>query len=245
MKYKLIILLAILAINSVSYSQPTATVQFFGGYSLPMGDYGGTFGETRETFTGNGNPDSNTYFMKSGFSYGIFVKIPIKKRSSFSIIGGICFNNFGQSKEYSDSTTSVSVVLKQSLLGITIGSQYDFGGRKSKIKPFLGAEFSGNFFDGKYTEDYIDSLETFEQDAAFRLGVNVTAGVDITVHNNIGVIIGTKFSYANLIGKSYKGDTRAAYNLNDGSHTLNNVNYPSRYITYLQFYGGMSFYFGR
>lgn len=245
MKYILIIITAILAISGITYTQPTATVQFIGGYSVPLGYYSGKFGETRATFTGNGNPDSLSYFMRPGFNYGIFVKVPISKRSPFSIRGGVAFNVFGQSKEYTETTGSVTVDLKQSLFGVTIGGEYEFGGRKSKVKPFVGAELSGNFFAGKYTEDYIDSVETFNLNAAFRLGVNLIAGVDVSLHNNIGVLVGGKFVMANLIGKSYQADTRTKYNLNDGSYTYNGVAYPSRNITFLQLYGGISFYFGR
>ncbi len=246
MKYILIIaIISMTFLNEISYSQPTATVQFIGGYSVPLGYYSGKFGDTREMFTGGGNPDSNTYFMRSGFNYGIFVKIPLNKKSPISIKGGIAFNVFGQSKEYIEGAGSVTVDLKQSLFGITLGGQYDFGGRKSKIKPFLGAELAGNFFAGKYTEDYVDSVETYSLNAAFRLGLNIVAGVDVTVHNNIGLLLGAKYAFANLVGKSYEADRRPRYNLNDKSYTLGNITYPTRNITYLQFYGGISFYFGR
>lgn len=246
MKYILIIfIISLTFLSEISYSQPTATVQFIGGYSVPLGDYSGKFGDTRDKFLANGNPDSNTYFMRSGFNYGIFVKVPINKKSPISIKGGIAFNIFSQSKEYTEGNSSVTVDLKQSLLGITLGGEYNFGGRKSKIIPFLGAEIAGNFFAGKYTEDYVDSVETFNLNAAFRLGINLVGGVDITVHNNIGILLGAKYAFANLVGKKYEADRRPYYNLNDDSYTLNNVNYPSRNITYLQIYGGMSFYFGR
>ena len=246
MKFYLVnICISLFVLINSAIAQPTATVQFIGGYSIPLGDYKGTFGETRDQFTGNGNPDSNTYFMKSGINYGIFVKVPISRKSPVSIKGGVAFNIFSQSKEYSEGTGSVTVDLKQSLFGITLGGEYDFGGKKSKIRPFLGAELSGNFFAVSYTEDYIDSTESFTLNAAFRIGVNVAAGVDVSVHNNIGFLVGAKYSFANLIGKNYEADTRSRYNLNDESHTINNIVYPSRNIIYLQLYGGLSFYFGR
>lgn len=240
-----ILFIGLLLTGNPVISQPTATVQFIGGYSMPLGDYKGNFGELREQFTGNGNPDSNTYFMKSGINYGIFVKVPISKKSKFSIKGGVAFNVFNQSKEYTESSGSITVDLKQSLFGITLGSDYDFGDKKNKLRPFIGAEFSGTFFAGSYTEDYVDSTESFSLNAAFRLGFNAAAGIDYTLHNNIGIIIGAKYSITNIIGKSYEADTRSKYNLNDAEYTINNIKYPSRTITFLQLYGGMSFYFGR
>lgn len=246
MKYitALLILIAI-STGNMTLSQPTATVQFIGGYSMPLGDYHGTFGDTRATFTGGGNPDSNSYFMKSGVNYAIFLKFPIIKKSPLSIKAGVGFNAFGQSKEYTESTGSVTVDLSQSILGIFAGAEYDFTNWKSKVRPFVGIELSANFISGKYTEDYIDSTETFDMKGAVRMGVNLSAGVDFVLHNNIGVMVGAKYSLANIIGKSYTADTRTTYGLNDDSFTVGNISYPSRNITFLQLYGGMSFYFGR
>ncbi len=231
-------------LNEIAYSQATATVQFVGGYSQPIGDYYGKFGDTRATFTGNGNPDSNSYFMKFGVNYGIFIKIPVTKKSNFSIKGGVNFHNFGQSKEYTEGG-SVTVSLKQNLFAVTIGGDYDFGHFKNKLRPFIGAEFSGTFFSGSYEEDYIDSVETLELNATFRMGVNLVAGADYRLHNNIGILAGARYVYANLIGKNYDADTKTRYGLNDKSYTSGNSTYPSRNITYLQFFGGLSFYFGR
>jgi hypothetical protein len=246
MKYiTLIAIILMVTAGNITYSQPSATVQFIGGYSVPLGDYTGTFGDTRDKFTGNGNPDSNTYFMKPGVNYGIFLKFPVKRESPFSIKGGIAFNAFGQSKVYEEGTGSVSVDLSQSILGITMGAEYDPVHWKSKIRPFFGAELSLNFISGKYTEDYIDSTETFDMKGATRVGVNLSAGVDFILHNNIGVLVGAKYVFANLIGKSYMEDTRKTYGLNDDAYTSGNISYPSRNITFLQLYGGMSFYFGR
>lgn len=246
MKYiTAIIILIAISQGNMSLSQPTATVQFIGGYSMPLGDYHGTFGETRATFLFGGNPDSNTYFMKSGVNYAIFLKFPVSKKSPFSIKAGVGFNSFGQSKEYTEGTGSITVDLSQSILGISFGGEYDIAGRKSKFRPFVGVELSANFISGKYTEDYIDSTETFDMKGATRMGVNFSAGVDFVLHNNIGVLVGAKYSIANLVGKGHTEGTRNTYGLDDASYTSGNITYPSRSITFLQLYGGMSFYFGR
>ncbi len=247
MNYKsaILIILIITAINNISFSQPTGTVQLIGGYSLPLGDLKGKFGETRDKFTGNGNPDSNTYFMKSGINYGIFIKIPVTRKSKINFTGGIAFNIFSNSIDYNDTSGSVTINLSQSIFGFTLGGEYNFATKRSKVNPFFGAEVSVNFFSGKYTEEYISSTNTLTLNSTVRLGLNLGAGVDVVVHNNIGLLLGGKYGFANLIGKSYSADTQKNYNLNDGSYTLNGSNYPSKSITFLQFYGGISFYFGR
>ena len=68
---------------------------------------------------------------------------------------------------------------------------------------------------------------------------------DYVFHNNLGIVVGAKYTYANLIGKEFKDDTGTKYNLNDGEHTSNGVNYPEKKVRYIHFYGGLSFYFGR
>jgi outer membrane protein W len=247
MKYKLAILtiFTVILSNNISLSQPSATVQMIVGYSLPLPDLKGNFGQTRTTFTGNGNPDTNTYFMKSGINYGIFVKLPVTKKSNFNIKGGIAFNVFSNSTEYNDTSGSVSINLTQSILGITLGGEYIFATKKSKFNPFVDAELAVNFFSGKYTEEYVSTTNTLNLNSTVRLGIHVGAGIDYVLHNNIGAVIGAKYGIANLIGKSYEANTQKNYNLNDKSYTENGAAYPSKNITYLQFYGGVSFYFGR
>jgi hypothetical protein len=246
MRYKSVIILIFTVImNNISFSQPTGTVQMIVGYSLPMPDLKGSFGETRATFTGGGNPDSNTYFMKSGINYGIFVKLPLARKSNFNFKGGIAFNVFSNSTTYSDSIETVNIDLSQSILGITLGTEYIFMDKNSRVNPFIDGEIAVNFFSGKYTEEYLNVTNTLNLNSTIRLGIQVGGGVDFVLHNNVGALIGAKYGIANLIGKSYQANTQKDYNLNDAAYSEGGSNYPSRSITFLQFYGGVSFYFGR
>lgn len=245
MKYKLIILSAILAISCITYSQPTAIVQFYGGYSMPLPDLKGSFGTTANTWTGNGNPDTNTYFMKSGINYGILMKFPIKKKSPVKIVGGIGFDVFSNSIAYNDTTGTADISLTQSLLGVVLGAEYCIQTKKSKINPFFGAEAMVNVFGGKLTIIYPDETKTFNMNSTIRLGFQVGGGVDFVLHNNIGLVVGAKYTFANLIGKSYQTSIGSKYSLGDAEYELNGATYPKKNITFLHFYGGMSFYFGR
>ena len=234
----------IILINITAFSQPTATVQFYAGYSIPLGDLKGTFGPTFNTWTG-GNPDTNTYYMKSGINYGLYIKLPVKRKSPIHITGGVGFNAFSNSVLYDDSSGTADISLSQSYLGIALGSEYNFATKKSKINPFVGAEFMVNIIGGKLTIVYPAETKTYTMNSTLRLGVQLGAGVDFVVHNNIGVVFGAKYTIANLIGKSFKEDIGLTYNLGDKSHELNGSSYPDKNIQYLQLYGGMSFYFGR
>lgn len=241
----LTLLLSLPLIGVTGFSQPKATVQMIVGYSLPMPDLKGNFGETRNTFTGNGNPDSNTYFMKSGLNYGLQIKLPLGRKSNINFTGGIVFNVFKNSTEYSDSIDNVNINLKQSILSINLGGEYTFSTKKSTVNPFIGVGISLNFITGKYTEEYINTTNTLNLNSAFRIGLLADAGVDLVLHNNVGILIGAKYGIANLIGKSYEEDTQTRYNLNDAEYTNSAGTYKAKSISFLQLYSGVSFYFGR
>lgn len=233
-----------LAVNSAK-AQPTGTVQFYGGYSMPLGDLKGEFGSTFDTWTGNGNPDTNTYFMKSGISYGIYVKFPVKRKSPVQVTGGVGFNVFSNSQVYNDATGAADISLTQSHLAVVLGAEYNFAKPKTKFNPFIGAEAMVNVIGGKLTIIFPEETKDFSMNSTIRLGLQFGGGMDIVVHNNIGIVLGAKYAFANLVGKSFEEDFGTKYNLGDAEHDLNGASYPSKNIQYLHLYGGMSFYFGR
>lgn len=240
MKYKLIIILSFMAVTGITLSQPTGIVQFLGGYSLPMGDLHGDFPDT----WGGRTADSNTYFMKSGVNYGIYVKFPLMRKSSIMITGGIGFDDFSNDVSYNDTSGRTDLALSQSILGVALGAEYSFHTRKSKLNPYIGAEFTMNIFAGKLVIDR-EETTTYTMSSTVRYGIQFGAGADYVVHNNIGIVIGAKYAYANLFGKDFKEDVGKKYNLGDGEHELNGAVVPEKKITFLHFYGGISFYFGR
>lgn len=241
----LFFLFLVILFNNSILSQPSGTVQFIGGYSLPLGDLKGSFGETFNTWTGNGNPDSNTFFMKSGINYGIFVKFPVKKKSKINIIGGVAFNVFSNSISYNDSGGTADYDLTHSTVGITIGGEYSFYSKKSRIFPFIGAEFMFNIYGGKLTITTPSETREFSMNSTLRYGFQFGGGFDYAFHNNLGLTFGVKYAMPNLIGKEFNDDIGTKYNLNDGEHATNGVTYPAKKSSYIQFYGGLSFYFGR
>ncbi|MCI0448223.1 MAG: hypothetical protein L0Y79_00360 [Chlorobi bacterium] len=247
MRYKSLIFLIITAFAfvNITNSQPTAIVKFIGGYSLPLPDLKGNFGNMYNQWTGNGNPDTNTFFMKSGINYGIFVKFPVKRNSNVNIIGGIAFNVFNNSISYDDTTGRGDFDLTQSILGVTFGAEYAFQSKKSRFNPFIGAEFMLNVFGGSLTIETPEGTTDLSMNSTTRYGFQFGAGADYVVHNNIGITLGVKYAFANLLGREFKDDIGSKYNLNDGEYTSGGVTYPEKNIQYLQFYGGMSFYFGR
>jgi len=243
MRNKSILIIFFMIAASITYSQPTGTVQFYGGYSMPLGDLKGSFGETFSTWVTN--PDSNTYFMKSGINYGIYVKFPVTRKSPVQITGGVGFDVFSNSASYDDSGGTGSFELTQSHLVVVLGAEYNFATKKSKINPFIGAEAMLNVIGGKLTAEYTEETRDYTMNSTIRLGLQIGAGLDYVVHNNIGILLGAKYAFANLIGKSYEDGIGFKYNLGDAEHESDGATVPAKNIQYLHFYGGMSFYFGR
>lgn len=236
-------------VNEITYSQPAATFQLLAGYSFPLPDLKGSFGSTREQFTGNGNPDSNTYFMKPGLSYGIAVKVPInRKKFPINVIGSLNINQFSNKAEYNIGDTNfIKSEISQTITTFGAGLEYIHITRKSLINPYAGIKFTLNLFSGQYneTETYFNSDKTLNLVNTARLGIEANAGFDWVLHNNVGLTLAMRYSYANIIGKSTEKDTPSEYYLNDGEHTVEGITYPAKKITYLQIFGGVSFYFGR
>jgi hypothetical protein len=232
-------------LSSVSHSQPKATFQFTGGYSMPVGSLRGDFGSTSITFTEH-NPDTNSYYMKTGYGYGLVFKKAFGKERHLEIVGGLYFNLFQQSVDYNTSTdSSVSVKLRMNITSLSLGAEWAFMPKNRHINPFVGVTLDGNLFSGSLVEAFLTITNTMNLWSALRLGATFNAGIDIPFQQNVGVVIGTRYCFANLIGKSYREDNLINYGLNDAEHTINNIYYPARTIKFLQFYGGISFYFGR
>lgn len=231
-------------------SQPKATFQLIGGYSIPLKDYEGTFGNTYATFTFGGNPDSASYFMKSGINYGIIGKFPInRKKLPLNITGGLLINGFGQNKQYPNDSAGgyLELDLTQNITTIGFGLEFSAAGKKTVLNPYLGVEFIVNIFSGHFTsyESLSGTTTTYTLNNTFRGGVQARGGIDYVLHNNVGVTAGAMYTIANLIGKSSGKDITPNYYLNDSEHSDQGSVFPARTISYLQFFGGFSFYFGR
>lgn len=247
MKYIAVILafFTVLSLSNSTFSQPKATVQFIGGYTLPMGDLKGNFGSTFNTWTGNGNPDTNTYFMKKGISYGIYAKFPVKLKTPVNIIGSIGFNSFSNSAEYDDEGGQASMELTQSLFTFTLGGEFFLFSKGSRFMPFVGVEGMLSLFSGNLVIEQTETT-TYTMNGTSRFGLQFGGGVDYMFHNNLGFSAGAKYAMANLFGKDWKQDVGKKYNLGDGERTFDDgVKKPEKKINFLTIYGGLSYYFGR
>jgi hypothetical protein len=233
----LLIFLEVLSFTK-SYSQPSSTVSLTGGYTFPLGVLYAKFGNSLDSLS----PDSERkYYLTYGYNYGVNYKLGLGKKRHFRITGSLNFTILGQSKDYSQA----SVKLRQNILSIGFGGEWNLAPKKTWLNPFAGAEFDFNFLGGNFTRTDPTTTTTLTQNSTVRYGVSLGGGMDIQFHQSVGAIVGIKYYMANLFGKKYQTDLATTYGLNDAEHTNANGTFPARSINVFQIYGGFSYYFGR
>jgi hypothetical protein len=123
-----------------------------------------------------------------------------------------------------------------------VGAEYDFA-PKRPANPFVNVLFTTNFIGGKTKFDRSSGeIESYDKSmtSAVRFGTTFGAGVDVKLSKSVGVVIGGRYAFANLFGKDSTESTSTTYGLNDKETTT----MKSRKMAYLQFYAGVSLYFG-
>jgi hypothetical protein len=208
----------------------------------------GTFGDSANNFTENG--DSLTYYFRNGYNYGISIKKSIGKKGNLRLTSNLNFALFSQTADFFDNQGGeFAVNYTMNIFSICLGAEYCLSPRRGLFNPFAGAEITANIIGGKFettaTDATTTSTNTLNLKQSFRIGVQLGGGVDLQLHQSVGLILGLKYSLANLIGKSSQEPVNKEYGLNDAAHLENGYNRPARNITYLLLYGGFSYYFGR
>jgi hypothetical protein len=244
------ILVLIFAANSLkaqTYPVPNLVFHVHGGYTLCLPDLKG---EYPADLTSGKNP--TPYMIKNGFNFGVDGKYFVDKKSTFGILLTLTYSML------SSGDVSVSDALygtgtfrtDMNLFTIGFGGEYDFA-PKRPANPFVNVQFTTNIFGGKTKFDATSGpVPTFSSsmNSAVRFGAMFAAGVDVKLSKQIGIIIGGRYNFANLFGKQYTAPAagQTNYDLNDKEYTTAaGTSMDSKKIPYLQFYAGMSFYFGQ
>ena len=232
-----VILAAFLSLNNNStFSQPQIKVHVTGGYNLPLPDLKGDLLDSADMI--------NTLGMKSGFNAGADVKYYLGKKRNVGITLGLTYNSFSNSMDSTTYTYKQKLNSFQAALGI----EYSFM-PKGKTQPYLGAEFTGNFFSGEATTTPTTGTETkFTLKSASRFGVALGGGIDFAFSKSIGANIGVKYHIANLIGKDYDSTVTIGateFTLNDKEYTIGTTTIAAKTISYIQLSAGVSFFFNQ
>lgn len=158
-----------------------------------------------------------------------------------------------------DSTAGTSkIILRNPYIGIGFEFAYtELDKKKRSFIPFLGFEMVLNVITGIYTQtpikvpppnvSYSGLYVPFTIKSDVRVGIGVSLGADWRLTKAFGLVFGTKYKLANLIGK--KSDflqEENKMNLNDaGAQGLNQYLSTDRNIGYFEFYLGASFFIGK
>lgn len=227
-----IVVAAFLSINnSTLLSQPQLKVHLTGGYNVPLPDLKGEFGDSADAV--------NTLLMKNGFNAGADLKYYLGKKRNVGLTLSVGYNSFSNSL---DSTTYTA---KSKLNSITVGlgAEYNFM-PKGKTQPFLGLELTGNFYSGNTTFTPTSGTEIkSDLKSASRFGIAVGGGLDFAFSKSVGAVIGVKYHMSNLLGKdSATSTTTGEYTLIDKEFSVGSVTVPSKSISFIQLYAGVSFF---
>lgn len=238
-------------------SQSKFQLQFHGGYSHPTSDMEGVFPDTLGTDNKLDFTTARTLLTKKGFHFGTAFKFAVDTVGNAKLTGGLNYSSFSGSKEYPIPFKPTRIYKSTvTIFTISAGAEYSFTPDK-RVNPFAGVELAANFFGGNIKADG-DTSFVIDRSQETRLGITAGAGLNININKKISVVIGVKYSFANLIGKSSEStETTTTGNntdigetgtvavfelpLNDGALGRND----SKTFTYFQFYGGISFSLGK
>lgn len=233
----LAVLFSALSIKAQTYPVPKFAIHLHGGYTMTLPDLKGDY-------PGDLTKNPVPYFVKNGFNFGADAKYYVDKKSTFGIILSLTYTTLSSGDiGISDSTNGVGTFrTNMNLFTIGVGAEYDFA-PKRPANPFVNVQFTTNIIGGNTKFDQSGgSIPSSSADmtSAVRFGALFAAGVDVKLSKSIGVVIGGRYNFANLFGKDSTANTTTTYGLNDKETTTQ----KSKKMAYLQFYAGMSFYFG-
>lgn len=234
----LVIIFAVSGLKAQTYAVPKFAFHLHGGYTMTLPDLKGNY---PADITKNPTP----YFVKNGFNFGADAKYYVDKKSTLGIMLSLTYSMLSSGDiGIADSTYGTGTYrANMNIFTIGVGAEYDFA-PKRPANPFVNVQFTTNIIGGKTTFDQSSGLipsSSMDMTSAVRFGAMFGAGVDVKLSKNVGVVIGGRYAFANLFGKDSTAGSTTTYGLNDKETTTQ----KSRKMAYLQFYAGMSFYFGQ
>jgi opacity protein-like surface antigen len=240
----LMIIFAVNGLKAQTYPVHQFSVHAYGGYTYCLPDTRGIFPDDL-----NSGKNPTPYFVKNGYNVGADGKYYVDKKRTFGIIltGNYTMLSSG-SIGVSDAKQGTGIFKEtMTLFTIGVGAEYDFA-PKRPANPFVNVQLTTNFIGGSIESNLSGGSDTanlyhqgnIDMKGTVRFGGTFAAGVDVKLSRSIGVIIGARYCFQNLFNKGSYTNTSTNWGLNDEATTT----MKARKITYLQFYAGISFYFG-
>jgi opacity protein-like surface antigen len=239
----LVIIFAVNGLKAQTYPVPKFNFHVMAGYTFCLPNL-----SSKVDFPGDPAANPTPYFIKNGFNFGADAKYYVDRKSTFGVMASLTYSMLSSGNTVvTGNPTWGSGTFKTDMNIFTfgIGAEYDFA-PKRPANPFVNVQFTTNMFSGKSsfvsTDPAPNSSFNLDMTAAVRFGAMFGAGVDVKLSKNLGIVIGGRYAFANLFGKDSTASSSTNYGLNDKENSVTGK--LSRKIAYLQFYAGMSFYFG-
>jgi opacity protein-like surface antigen len=194
------------------------------GYSLPMGDYGGT---TMDFYNGT------KYGMESGFN------LHAKARFNLLVIGGFTefgYTSFSGSGEAEPEQGNIDISHK--LFSIKVGPEFHISIPASPVTPYALGFVSYNHISGDVEFQGVSNVPSGKYDlaTASRIGLGAGAGILFSL-GGINLDVNIQYHFINIGGKEYKIEDITSHeildsytSLNDGRDPLYNVNSTGHFI---------------
>jgi opacity protein-like surface antigen len=250
----LFITAVLLGLNTISFAQPKVTLNLFGGYGVPMGDF-----KVDVPTTERADADFFPYYTKQFWNFGATGKLAFGQQGNWRVVFGLTDNMYSNSTNAilkADSTgtlVTTSFEPNVNIFSIVLGGEYAFL-PKGKVNPFVGLAMPINFFSGDFTfgqSVFVKGQQRtgpMDMKSETRVGLTFDAGVDFMISKQVGIITGLNYNIINLIGKGADDETEVGPNeidLGDAAHTLDDgTDSPSKTLTSFNGYLGVSFFFG-
>jgi hypothetical protein len=164
------------------------------GFTIPSADYSGT---TVDYYNGT------RYGLGSGVTFGGTFKARLKVVTVRADINYTPLSNTGNSEPGQGL-----VEVKHNIFSVGVGMEFPIS-IPGKIRPFAGVQLQLNTFSGETTFQGVSRVPsgTYSMSSATRTGVGFGAGIEITLGKNYILELGAKYSFLNLMGKSFSGGT--------------------------------------
>lgn len=184
------------------------------GYSIPMGDYGGS---TTDFYAGT------KYGLKSGFNVHAKARVSFIFLSAFGEIGYTSFSGNGNA-----IANRGSLDLSQKVVSIKLGPEYQISIPLAPVTPYLQGFISYNAISGTVKIRGVSDVPSGDYDLAsasrFGLGLGVGAVINVMAFK---LDVNIQYHAMNIAGKAYKLETVTSHPRLDNYTSLNDAKDPA------------------
>lgn len=248
-----LLVISLFMLSGISYAQPKITLNAFGGYGVPLGDFA-----TEVPQTTRADADYFPYYTKQLVNFGADGKLAFGKEGNARVVFGLTYNMFSNNTDAifrADSTGTLITTEfnpKVNVFSVMLGGEWAFQPKK-QLNPYVGAGLAANFFSGEFEFGAPVFVKgevrngPMEMKSETRIGIYLDAGLDYRISSQFGINGGIKYHFINPIGKGADEEEEIGENeidLGDQEHDEDGMHFDARSISSINGYLGVSFYFG-